>query len=71
MREVLINLEDRLERKYFNKDIVSIEEVLDKLVDSIDEIDDLKDKIYNLEHPETEEETNPYILYGINEKDFN
>ena len=72
MDKVLINLEEDYCRKYFNKDIVSIEEILEKLLELDDELYEQKEKYRELEE-DLRDNYKPYTneeLYGISDRDF-
>jgi len=48
MEQVLINLKDDYCAKFFNKDLVSIDEILNKLYELENDIDDLKEELEDL-----------------------
>lgn len=57
MNEVFIDIKKENEwiRKYFNTDLVSIDKLLWVIEDLDEEIDYLKERIHELEHPEENE----------------
>lgn len=75
MEEVYIKVKNTtLEDIFINKDLVSIDEVLDKLENLNDEVIELKNKI---KEKETEIENDyelkkfdPYDFYGVSKEDF-
>lgn len=72
MDKVLINLEEDYCRKYFNKDIVTIDEILEKLNELDDELYEQKERYRELEE-EVRECYRPIPLndfYGVSDKDF-
>jgi hypothetical protein len=72
MNNVMINLEEEYCRKYFNKDVVTIDELLDKLVELDDELYEQKEKYRELEE-DLRDNYKPYTneeLYGISDRDF-
>lgn len=72
MEDIYINLEDKISRKFFDKDFVSVNEVLDKLSELEDERDNLKEELNNLKQ-NLEENYRPIPqsqLNGISDRDF-
>jgi hypothetical protein len=72
MDKILVNLEEDFCRKYFDKDIVSVSDILDKLVELDEELDQQKEAYQELENdmrdnyraiPVSEQ-------VGISERDF-
>ena len=68
----MINLEDNFYRRYFNKDVVTLEEVLRKLEDLDDEIEYLKEAYVRLEEDVNENYRAIPVSeqYGISDRDF-
>lgn len=48
MEQVLVNIKDDYCTKFFKKDLVSIDEILDKLYELDNEIDSLKEELEDL-----------------------
>ena len=48
MEQVLVNLKDDYCAKFFNKDLVSIDEILNKLYELENDIEDLKEELEDL-----------------------
>lgn len=72
MNKVMVNLEEDYCRKYFNKDVVSIDDILDKLKELDDELYEQKEKYKELED-DLRDNYKPYSneeLYGISDRDF-
>ncbi len=72
MEKILINLEEDYYKKYFKKDIVTLEEILEKVEELDDEIDYLKEAYERLEE-ELRENYKPipkHEFYGVSERDF-
>ena len=72
MEKILINLEEEYCRKYFKKDIVTLEEILDKLVELDEELDLLAEKYGELEE-DIRENYRPIPVMdqvGMSEGDF-
>ena len=72
MEKILINLEEEYCRKYFKKDIVTLEEILDKLVELDEELDLLAEKYGELEEDIRENYTPIPVMdqVGMSEGDF-
>lgn len=68
----MINLEDNFYRRYFDKDIVTLEEVLRKLEDLDDEIEYLKEAYVRLEEDVNENYRAIPVSeqVGISDRDF-
>ncbi len=72
MEKILINLEEEYCKKYFKKDIVTLEEILDKLVELDEELDLLAEKYGELEE-DIRENYRPIPVMeqvGMSERDF-
>ena len=72
MEKILINLEEDFHRKYFKKDIVSLEEILEKLEELDDEVEYIKEAYERLEE-DVKENYRPIPVseqYGISDRDF-
>lgn len=75
MDEVYIKVKNTtLEDIFINKDLVSIDEVLDKLENLNDEVIELKNKIKEketeIENDYELKEFDPYDFYGVSREDF-
>lgn len=72
MEKIMINLEDNFYRRYFDKDIVTLEEVLRKVEDLDDEIEYLKEAYVRLEE-DIRDNFKPIPVAeqnGISDRDF-
>ena len=72
MEKILINLEEDFHRKYFKKDIVSLEEILEKLEELDDEVEYIKEAYERLEE-DIKENYRPIPVMdqiGMSERDF-
>ena len=72
MEQIMINLEDNFYRRYFNKDVVTLEEVLRKVEDLDDEIEYLKEAYVRLEE-DIRDNFKPIPVAeqnGISDRDF-
>lgn len=72
MEKILINLEEEYCKKYFKKDIVTLEEILDKIVELDEELDLLAEKYGELEE-DIRENYRPIPVMeqvGMSERDF-
>ena len=72
MEQILINLEDNFYRRYFDKDVVTLEEVFRKVEDLDDEIEYLKEAYVRLEEDVKENYRAIPVSeqFGIKESDF-
>ena len=75
MKDVYIKKEELNEwlRKYFNGDLISINDMISVMEDLVGEIDRLKEKIEEIEQ-DKENNYRPLHnseLYGVSERDFN
>lgn len=72
MEEVLINLAGDELSEYFEKNLVSIEELCNAISDLIYEKGVLEEKIQDLEEDirDNYNPKSPYEIYGINESEF-
>lgn len=72
MDKILINLEEDYCRKYFNQDVVSVEDILEKIKEFDDKLYEEKEKYLELEN-EVKENFRPIPvseLCGISDRDF-
>ena len=72
MDKILINLEEDYCRKYFDKDVVSVEDILEKIKEFDDKLFEEKEKYLELEN-EVKENYRPIpvsTLYGTSDEDF-
>lgn len=72
MEKILINLEEEYCRKYFKKDIVTLEEILEKIEEQEDDIEYLKEAYERLEE-DIRENYRPIPVMeqvGMSERDF-
>lgn len=72
MDKVMINLEEDFCRRYFKKDIVSVSEILDKLVELDEEVEKLKETYQELEN-DVRDNYRPIPVMeqvGMSERDF-
>jgi hypothetical protein len=72
MERIMINLEEDFCRRYFKKDIVTISEVLEKLVELDEEVDKIKEAYQELEN-DLRDNYRPISVMeqvGISERDF-
>lgn len=72
MDKILINLEENFCRKYFDKDIVTIDEVLDRMIELDEEVDQIKEAYRELEE-DIKENYRPIPIseqVGVSERDF-
>lgn len=72
MDNIYINLEDNYCRKFFDKDFVPVDEILEKLTELEDEKDNLEEELKNLKQ-NVEDNYRPIPqsqLNGISERDF-
>jgi archaellum component FlaC len=72
MERIMINLEEDFHRRYFKKDIVTLEEILEKIEELDDEIDYLKEAYQNLEN-DVRDNYRPIPVMeqvGMSERDF-
>ena len=72
MEKIMINLEDNFYRRYFDKDVVTLDEVLRKVEDLDDEIEYLKEAYVRLEEDVRENYRAIPVSeqYGISDRDF-
>ena len=72
MEQIMINLEDNFYRRYFDKDVVTLEEVLRKVEDLDDEIEYLKEAYVRLEEDVNENYRAIPVSeqVGISDRDF-
>lgn len=72
MERIMINLEEDFCRRYFKKDIVSLSEILEKLVELDEEVDKIKEAYQELEN-DVRDNYRPIPVteqVGISERDF-
>lgn len=72
MERIMINLEEDFHRRYFKKDIVTLEEILEKIEELDDEIDYLKEAYQRLEE-DIRDNYRPISVseqVGISDRDF-
>lgn len=74
MNNILVNVKNTWYGDYFEKDLVSIEEIMqalqDEVVDARRMEEDLDETLRKLETMENNNATDPYEEYGISERDF-
>lgn len=72
MENILINLEEQFHRRYFKKDIVTLEEILEKIEELDDEVEKLRETYQELEN-DVKDNYRPIPVLeqvGISDRDF-
>ena len=72
MENILINLEEQFHRRYFKKDIVTLEEILEKIEELDDEVEKLRERYQELEN-DVKDNYRPISAMeqiGMSERDF-
>lgn len=72
MENILINLEEQFHRRYFKKDIVTLEEILEKIEELDDEVEKLRETYQELEN-DVKDNYRPISTMeqiGMSERDF-